>query len=146
MKTSIIMYAAIWVIALSIAALGFAEIIELPTKSEISDGTLAYMLSISTICLSLITAYVAMRVFNLSVIKMYIIKAKPEQQDSRYHFICRLRMIAIAITIFFDTATYFLTANTSNHYLSAIMLVALMFCCPRQSELNDLTNITTSSK
>ncbi len=140
------MYIAIWVIALTIAALGFAGVIELPTKNELSNGSLTYMLSIATIGLSLITAYFAMRVFNLSAIKMYIIKAKPEQQVLRYHVICRLRIIAIAITIFFDAATYLLTADTSSLYLSAIMLVALMFCCPRQSELNDLTNITPESK
>lgn len=140
MKTSIIIYIGTWIVPLVLAALYLCGVITGQGQLVQIDGTLSYMLSVVTVVLSILTVYLALRIFNLPIVKMRFKTGIENECKKFYHTLSRIRSVAIFVAIILNLSTYYLFASDSNLYLSAIMLVALLFCVPRKSELNDLRN------
>lgn len=103
-----------------------------------SNATMVYLLSLTTVVLSLFTAWMSMRLFSLSMVRYRI--AKPPLRPSAlvYNTICSIRLILLLTVIILDLATYYLTHATSSAYLAGIVYIAVLFCWPRQSELDSL--------
>jgi len=138
MKTNIILYILTWLIPASLVGLYYAGIIVPQGSISAIDGTLPYMLSIVTIILSMLTAYVAMKLFTLPAVKTKFQTNSVELLHKNYNFFCRIRIIAILVVIIINLAVYYLMLSTSNLYLAGIMLIALLFCVPREGELKNI--------
>lgn len=131
MKTTWIIYILAWLIPIALVALYLAGAIKpMPVQT---DEVLVYILSITTVALSLLTAWLAMKMFNLNPIKAKLDMLKGKQREASMQMLNRVRILAILMVIVLDFAAYYITGSTSPLYLAAILGVALIFCWPQNS-------------
>ncbi|MBO4487033.1 MAG: hypothetical protein J5729_01570 [Bacteroidaceae bacterium] len=129
MKTTSIIYAFAWLLPITLIVLYLTGTIQ--RTATLQDGVLTYLLSITTIVLTLLTAWLAMKLFALPVIqKRLSMLSKPQRKDA-YNMLCRLRIISVLMVILINFATFYIMGSTSPLYLAAIMAVTLIFCWPR---------------
>ena len=132
MKATWIIYILAWLIPIALVVLYLAGIIKpMPLQT---DEVLVYMLSITTVALSLLTAWLAMKMFALKPIKTKLDTLKGKEKDASIHMLNRVRILAILMVVVLDFAAYYITGSTSPLYLAAILGVALIFCWPQTTE------------
>ena len=132
MKTTWTIYILTWLIPMALVALyltGFIKHIPIQT-----DEVLVYALSITTVALSLLTAWLAMKMFALNPIKSKLATQKGGQREASVQMLNRVRILAILLVILLDFAAFYITGSTSPLYLAAILGVALIFCWPQTTE------------
>ena len=132
MKATWIIYILAWLIPIALVVLYLASIIK-PMPSQ-TDEVLVYMLSITTVALSLLTAWLAMKMFALKPIKTKLDTLKGKEKDASIQMLNRVRILAILMVVVLDFAAYYITGSTSPLYLAAILGVALIFCWPQTTE------------
>ena len=132
MKATWIIYILAWLIPIALVVLYLASIIK-PMPSQ-TDEVLVYMLSITTVALSLLTAWLAMKMFALKPIKTKLDTLKGKEKDASVQMLNRVRILAILMVVVLDFAAYYITGSTSPLYLAAILGVALIFCWPQTTE------------
>ncbi len=132
MKATWIIYILAWLIPIALVVLYLAGIIK-PMPSQ-TDEVLVYMLSITTVALSLLTAWLAMKMFALKPIKTKLDTLKGKEKDASVQMLNRVRILAILMVVVLDFAAYYITGSTSPLYLAAILGVALIFCWPQTTE------------
>ena len=132
MKTTWIIYAIAWLLPIMLIVLYLTGII--PTLTVHTDETLVYLLSVTTVVLSLLTAWLAMRIFAMKPVKMRMQMLKGKQKEISFQVLSRVRILMVLMVIIIDFAAYYITGSTSPLYLAAIMGVALIFCWPRTAE------------
>ena len=132
MKATWIIYILAWLIPIALVVLYLAGIIKpMPLQT---DEVLVYMLSITTVALSLLTAWLAMKMFALKPIKTKLDTLKGKEKDASIQMLNRVRILAILMVVVLDFAAYYITGSTSPLYLAAILGVALIFCWPQTTE------------
>lgn len=130
MKTTYIIYALAWVVPIVLIVLYLTgNISRLPAKP---DETLVYMLSITTVVLSLLTAWLAMKMFAMKPIQARLNTLKGAQRDATVQLLSRIRILMILMVVILDFAAFYITGSTSPLYLAAILGVALIFCWPQK--------------
>lgn len=132
MKATWIIYILAWLIPIALVVLYLAGIIK-PMPSQ-TDEVLVYMLSITTVALSLLTAWLAMKMFALKPIKTKLDTLKGKEKDASVQMLNRVRILAILMVVVLDFTAYYITGSTSPLYLAAILGVALIFCWPQTTE------------
>ncbi|MBP5629782.1 MAG: hypothetical protein J6X27_08095 [Bacteroidaceae bacterium] len=132
MKATWIIYILAWLIPIALVVLYLADIIK-PMPSQ-ADEMLVYMLSITTVALSLLTAWLAMKMFALKPIKTKLDTLKGKEKEASVQMLNRVRILAILMVVVLDFAAYYITGSTSPLYLAAILGVALIFCWPQTTE------------
>ena len=129
MKTTWITYILAWLIPIALVVLYMAGVIKpMPIQT---DEVLVYVLSITTVALSLLTAWLAMKMFNINPIKAKLDTLKGKQREASIQMLSRVSILAILMVIVLDFAAYYITGSTSPLYLAAILGVALIFCWPQ---------------
>ena len=132
MKATWIIYILAWLIPIALVVLYLAGIIKpMPLQT---DEMLVYMLSITTVALSLLTAWLAMKMFALKPIKTKLDTLKGKEKEASVQMLNRVRILAILMVVVLDFAAYYITGSTSPLYLAAILGVALIFCWPQTTE------------
>ena len=132
MKATCIIYILAWLIPIALVVLYLAGIIKpMPLQT---DEVLVYMLSITTVALSLLTAWLAMKMFALKPIKTKLDTLKGKEKEASVQMLNRVRILAILMVVVLDFAAYYITGSTSPLYLAAILGVALIFCWPQTTE------------
>ena len=130
MKTTWITYILAWLIPIALVVLYMAGVIKpMPIQT---DEVLVYVLSITTVALSLLTAWLAMKMFNINPIKAKLDTLKGKQREASILMLSRVRILAILMVVVLDFAAYYITGSTSPLYLAAILGVALIFCWPQK--------------
>ena len=132
MKTTWIIYALAWLLPIMLIVLYLTGII--PSLTVHTGETLVYLLSVTTVVLSLLTAWLAMRIFAMKPVKMRMQMLKGKQKETSFQVLSRVRILMVLMVIIIDFAAYYITGSTSPLYLAAIMGVALIFCWPRTVE------------
>ena len=132
MKTTWIIYALAWLLPIMLIVLYLTGII--PSLTVYTGETLVYLLSVTTVVLSLLTAWLAMRIFAMKPVKMRMQMLKGKQKETSFQVLSRVRILMVLMVIIIDFAAYYITGSTSPLYLAAIMGVALIFCWPRTVE------------
>lgn len=97
-----------------------------------SNATLSYMLNIASVALSLLTAYIALKLFAFPAVKTRLESTQKERQDNMFQTLCRIRIIAVLMVIIIDMSVWYLLGGSSSLYLGAIMLIVLLFCIPQK--------------
>lgn len=121
-----------WLIPIALVVLYLAGIIKpMPLQT---DEMLVYMLSITTVALSLLTAWLAMKMFALKPIKTKLDTLKGKEKEASVQMLNRVRILAILMVVVLDFAAYYITGSTSPLYLATILGVALIFCWPQTTE------------
>lgn len=133
MNTTIIIYVISWLVPIVAAVLYFAGFIS-GQGALAQNATLNYMLSIVSVALSMLTVYMALKLFALPLVKSRLSILKEPARSSFYYTLCRVRIIAILMVLIINGAIWYLLDSSTPLYLSAIMLVALLFCIPRKLE------------
>ncbi|MBQ7742263.1 MAG: hypothetical protein IJT90_05000 [Bacteroidaceae bacterium] len=129
MKTTWIIYILAWLIPIALVVLYLVGAIKpMPLQT---DEVLVYMLSITTVALSLLTAWLAIKMFALKPIKTKLDTLKGKEKESSIQMLNRVRTLAILMVVVLDFAAYYITDSTSPLYLAAILGVALIFCWPQ---------------
>ena len=132
MKTTWIIYILAWLIPIALVVLYLVGVIKpMPLQT---DGVLLYMLSITTVALSLLTAWLAIKMFALKPIKTKLDTLKGKEKEASIQMLNRVRTLAILMVVVLDFAAYYITGSTSPLYLAAILGVALIFCWPQTTE------------
>lgn len=108
---------------------------------KLNNETMTYILSTTTVLLSLFTAWMALKVFRLSVVQLRFNASDANSACMFYNLVCTIRLIILLMVIIVDLATYYLTGTQSSLYLAAIVYIATLFCWPRKSELESLNNL-----
>lgn len=130
MKTTWIIYILAWLIPIALVVLYLVGVIKpMPLQT---DEVLVYMLSITTVALSLLTAWLAIKMFALKPIKTKLDTLKGKEKEASIQMLNRVRILAILMVIVLDFAAYYITGSTSPLYLAAILGVALIFCWPQK--------------
>ena len=132
MKTTWIIYILAWLIPIALVVLYLFGVIKpMPLQT---DEVLVYMLSITTVALSLLTAWLAIKMFALKPIKTKLDTMKGKEKEASIQMLNRVRTLAILMVVVLDFAAYYITGSTSPLYLAAILGVALIFCWPQTTE------------
>ncbi len=130
MKTTYIIYALAWVVPIVLTVLYLTGII--PSLSAKANETIVYMLSITTVVLSLLTTWLAMKMFAMKPIQARLNTLKGAQRDASVQLLSRIRILMILMVVILDFAAFYITGSTSPLYLAAILGVALIFCWPQK--------------
>lgn len=106
-----------------------------------TDAALTYVLSVTTVVLSLFTAWMAMRLFRLPIVRLRMSGPNASAATWFYKMVCSIRLIVLLMVIVLDLAVFYLTNSMSAVYLAAIVFVAALFCWPRLSELDGMQKL-----
>ena len=136
MKTTAIIYVIAWLLPITLVILFLTGSIQ--QVATISNPMLTYLLSITSVVLSLLTAWLAMKMFNIPVIKKRLQMLSGKHKEQSYQMLCRLRIIFVLMVILIDFATFYVLGNSSPLYLAAIMGVALIFCWPQRQMIGNV--------
>ena len=132
MKTTYTLYAITWLVPSVLIALYLAGII--PTATPMLDELATYLLNLATITLSLITAYLAMKMFALPMVKRKMQSLQGIQKEKYHDSLSQLRIVAVLLVILINFLAFYITASQSPLYLSAMLGIALIFCLPQRQK------------
>ena len=132
MKATRIIYALAWLLPIVLVVLSLTGTIK-PANQTANESRI-YILSIATVALTLLTAYLAMKLFAFSAVKKRMQTQSGAQRQQTYNALCSLRILMVLAALLFDLAAYYITGSDSPLYLAAIVGIALLFCWPQKMQ------------
>lgn len=129
MRVNIAIYIFLWLFSACLIIFSYGgNAFELWTP----DSMMYYLCSIVSICVTLVSVYVAIKMFKFTWITNKFNLVANEQKPAMYQKICSFRLVLLLAAELVDGAIWMLTGMQSTIFLLAIIMVTLFFCVPQR--------------